>query len=429
MNLINNIKVKFKTEDSKKLLENFVSLSGLQIASYILPLITLPYLVRVLGPEKYGLIAFTGAFVSYFQIFTSYGFNLSATREISIYRDDKNKISEIFSAVMIIKVLLMILSFILLSIIVFSIDQFRKEWIIYFFTFGMVVGNVLFPVWFFQGMEKMKYITVLNVFAQLIFTISIFIFIKNTSDYILVPLLSSSGFLVAGFLGLIKAIKDFDLKLKFPGFKSINHQLKEGWHVFISTISISFYANSNIFILGLFTNTVTVSFYAIAEKIIIAVSGLLTPLSQTIYPHISKIAYNDEKKGLKIINKTISLFLGFTFILSLLLFLFAGFIINLLFGNQYADAVVILRILAFLPLVIGLSNVFGILFGFAFGKSGEISRIQFVVGVFYPLLLIPMTFYFADIGTAVSFLLVEIIITILFYRVYRKHKESILCKM
>ena len=210
----------------KRLAENFLSLSGLQAVNYLLPLITLPYLVRVLGPEKFGLIVFAQSFIEYFIILTDYGFNLSATREISIHRNNKEKVCEIFSSVMTVKFLLGTLSFIILALILIFIPKFRNDQLIYLFTFGMVLGNILFPVWFFQGMERMKYITILNIIAKGIFTVCIFIFIRKMADYPYVPLINSMGFLVAGGLSLRIVSKDFGIKFILPSFEAIKHQLK-----------------------------------------------------------------------------------------------------------------------------------------------------------------------------------------------------------
>ena len=144
------IKNLLNSPTKKRLIENFCSLSILQVLDYFLPLITLPYLVRILGPEKFGLIAFAQSLIVYFLVLTNYGFNLSATREISINREKEEKVSEIFSSVMIIKFLFGVLSFVILILMLFFIPKFGSNWLIYIFSFGIILGNILFPVWFFQ---------------------------------------------------------------------------------------------------------------------------------------------------------------------------------------------------------------------------------------------------------------------------------------
>ena len=142
------------TSDKKKLLKNWGALSFLQASNYLFPLITLPYIVRVLGPEKYGLVNFAAAFIGYLVTISDYGFNLSATKEISINRDNKTDINKIFSSVIFTKVFLGFLSVVFLVAIVHLFNIFYKNEELYYITFGIVVGNILFPQWFFQGVEK-----------------------------------------------------------------------------------------------------------------------------------------------------------------------------------------------------------------------------------------------------------------------------------
>ena len=144
--------------EGKIVLENFISLSSLQAINYFLPALLLPYLFRVLGPAKFGLIFFAQSFVQYFAILTDYGFSLSASRELALCRDRKTKMCEIFSSVMTVKLLLALVAFGILIAIVRFIPKFRADWQIYTLSFGAVLGNTLFPVWFFQGTEKMRHI-------------------------------------------------------------------------------------------------------------------------------------------------------------------------------------------------------------------------------------------------------------------------------
>ncbi|MGE5197504.1 MAG: oligosaccharide flippase family protein, partial [Deltaproteobacteria bacterium] len=239
-------------------MDNVASLSALQAITYILPVIILPYLFRVIGPEKFGLIAFAQAFVQYFMILTDYGFSISATKEISVCRNEHAKVCAAFSSVMTVKIALAFLSLAMLGTIVYLIPKFRNDWMVYIFSFGAVVGNTIFPVWFFQGTEKMKYIADLNIVGGIIFALFIFIFVRGPQDYLMVPLANSCVFLVTGVMGQYIVFRRFGVSFKFPGYKSVRRQLKAGWDIFISIAAINAYTTTRIFTVGLLTdNTIT----------------------------------------------------------------------------------------------------------------------------------------------------------------------------
>ncbi len=338
--------------DKKRLLENFFSLSVLQGANYILPLITLPYLVRVLGPEKFGLIAFAQAFIQYFNILTDYGFNLSATREISIHRDNIEKVSEIFSSVMIIKGALLILSFLIMTAIVFSFERFRRDWLVYYLTFGMVIGQTLFPVWFFQGMERMKYITFLNITAKLIFTVSIFLFVHRVSDYLYVPSINSLGYIVAGIGAILVITTRFDACFKMCKLSSIKYHLKQGWYTFVSMVGISMYNKNAIVVLGLFADHSIVGYFSIAKKIIDMVNSLASTISQAIYPYSMRNISSVVKGFLKKIGITIA---SISLLTGVMLFFGSDLIAKIFVGDSSYVTSQSIRLLSIVPLIIGIN--------------------------------------------------------------------------
>lgn len=376
--MLSSIKQKKISSTRKRLLSNFFSLSSIQMASYILPMITIPYLVRTLGVEKFGLIAFAQAMIQYFVIFTDYGFGLSATKEIAENRDNLKKLEEIFSAVMVIKILFIILSFMLLSILVLSFDQFHKEWKLYYLTFGIVLGQALFPVWFFQGIEKMHITALINILPKIFFTLSIFFIIKNESDYIYVPLINSLGFLLAGIVSLWLAFDKFNAHFSIPSKMQIIYQIKEGWHIFLGTISSNLAMLNITFILGILTNPTMVGYYAAVEKIIRPISSLVRPVINAIFPHLVKISKSNPQHAIRFSKKVAFFISAIMFIIGVLLFLFSDALVRFLFGEAFNASSIILKIMAFIPMLRALIEVNAVLNLIVFNFKEFYSKVLFV---------------------------------------------------
>ena len=167
--LLSNLKDKIKGTVFK----NYLYLLMIQGANFILPLITLPYLVRTLGVNKFGIVMVAHSFAILLTIVTEFGLDMSATRQVALIKDDKKKVSQYFFDVFFLKMFLVIIAFIVLLFFILIIDKFSQEYLVYFFSFGMVFGQAIFPAFFFRGIEEMKMITIINVLAKIIFTFSV----------------------------------------------------------------------------------------------------------------------------------------------------------------------------------------------------------------------------------------------------------------
>lgn len=399
-------------KNNRTIVGNIFSLGTLQIFNYVIPLITLPYVLRVLWPEKYWLISFMWAFVWYFLIIVNYWFSLTTTRDISIHRDDNKKVSVIFWNVITIKFILSILSFIVALIIVFSFEIFSQEYLVFLFSFLMIFGDVFFPIWMFQWMEKMKYITIINVIVKSLFLLPIFIFIKSVDDYYLIPLISSLSFITTWFIAFIMAIRVFNIQFIAPSIDSMKHHLIEWWHVFISWIFTSLYTTSTTFILWLFTNNTIVGYYASAEKIIKAIQWLIWTIIQAIYPNVSQKLKVSREKTIDFLQKITILIWCITLIMSLTLFFWAWIIVGILFWKEFLDSIIILQILSFMPFIIWIASVFVILTMLNFWYKKELSKIYIFYSIISIVISIPLTILYSWVWMAVSVVITEILITL-----------------
>ncbi len=405
--------INYMNENEKSRLKlNFLSLILLQVLNYGLPLLTLPFLLRALGPSNFGLLTFATATTAYFLIIIDYGFNFSATRQIALSRNSKEKISDIYSSIIIIKIGLILISFIFLNALIFSFDKFENDWSLYYLSFCAVITQSLFPVWLFQGLETMKQITIINTVSKLIFAFCIITFIHNENDYILVPIFNIIGNIFALTYSIFIIKNQLQIVFILPPIKSLMFQIQDGVHIFLSTVASGIYTLSSTFILGIFTNNTTVGYYAAADKLIQAAKGIYYPFSQVIYPYISKRLEEDKAKGLELLKKYT---LGISLLMiTITLFLYAtsDILIEALFGNKYSESVIILKILSPIPLVVALSNIYGILIMLNLGFKHQLLVILLIGACIGLPLNYIMVLTYGGVGTAMATLFTEVFITV-----------------
>lgn len=397
------------SNDASRIGKNFFFLTILQGANFLLPLITLPYLVRVLGTNLFGLVMFAQAFAMFFNVLVDFGFNLSATREVSIHRKNKSELSQLFSSVMLIKFLLIIISFFIITLIILVVPRFQADWQIYYLSFGMVIGQALFPVWYFQGMEKMKLITIINILAKSIFTILIFLLINDGKDYLYVPIFNTIGFLIAGILGLLLTVKE--IKIVRPNKAKTINFFKESSQLFVSNLSVTLYTTVNSILLGLLTNNTMVGIYSSMEKLVLAIKNLYTPFFQAIYPWIS------AKNKFQIIDVTKNLLLPlffFGFFVFILLVIGAKPILDFIYNDEIiSNFSNVFRILSPIAIFSALNMLFNTLMLSALKMYKERMKIMLISGITNIVIAIVLVSYFGIYGIAIAVTFTELLL--LFY--------------
>lgn len=286
--MVNKIKNKLKSKDGKTLLENFVSLSAIQLVGMVLPLITLPYVLRVMGFEKYGIIVFATALVAYFQSLTDFSFKITAVRDVAVFKDSQNKLNLIYSKVITIKTIFLLLSLLLIGLIVYLYPPFYEYKLIYGLCMLSLVGHTLFPEWFFQGIEKMRYITYLNVGIKVFFTLCVFVFIKTEEDFWIYPLLQSAGLIGAGLVGQLMLIYKYKLKFIWLPKRIIKNTITSNFPIFVNQFLPTLYNNTSIFLLGLFSVPTMVGIYNSILIVVNLAIALLEIVSRVFFPFLNR---------------------------------------------------------------------------------------------------------------------------------------------
>lgn len=400
-----------KSGEVKRLLENFFSLSILKLVNAILPFVTLPYLIKVLGFQQYGAIVLALSLITYFQAITDYGFNLSATREIAQHRHSNKQLIYIYNKTMISKIILLIFSLLCLCGLILLVPQFRADFLVYSLMCLMLIGQTLFPEWFFRGVEQMRYITVLDLVVKFSFTVGVFVLIKKPEDYWIYPLLYGTGFFLVSMIAHILILKKYKINFIFIKLNKILKNLKKNSSLFINQFMPNFYNNTTTFLIGMLLGNVTAGLFGSIRQITNILSVFNAVISMVFFPYLVR-----KKEKFYLFSKFY--LVGF-FVLTILLILIHPLIFNWL-GVVDNNLSVIFNMLSFGVFFIAVYSLYATNYLIPRGYDRVVLKNTLFISILGLISSYPLIKLFGLIGGAINIAFAQFLMGISSYFYYRK---------
>lgn len=330
--------------------KNALALVALQGVNYLIPLIILPYLVRVLGPTEYGNMGIAFSIIQYAILFTDFGFNLSISKKIAQNQSNKAIISELYINTISTKLVLSIVSAMIIYVLVLAFPKLYEIRNIILFGYLQVIASVFVPIWFFQGIEKASTYSFISIAVKLLIIPLTFLFVKEKSDAQIALFIQGSILLMTAFFAILYILKKKYISFSIPRVSIMSSLFKEASPIFLGTVAVSLYTLSTPLILGLMSDAEQVGFYSAADKLRGAFLGIFLVLGGVIYPRVSRLFLEDQNNAFLFIKKLIINASIILVISSLIFFLFSAEIAGVILGQQYLDSKVLIQIMS--PMII-----------------------------------------------------------------------------
>lgn len=422
------MKLPYKEILKNNTVKNGIWLYILQFFNTVFPLLTLPYVTRILGTNGYGIFSYALNIITYLQVIVEYGFNLSGAREIAIQESEKER-EKIYSRVVTAKLLLLSITIILTIGIIIVCHFSYEQTLTIIIMFLIVVGTAFTQTWLFQGKQKMKFVTISNSVIRIIFMLLIFLFVKEKEDLFIYSFLYAIVFLVIGIAQTFIIRKFFNYKYKICNFKECCKELKNGWYTFTTSAMSKVFTGISVTILGIIngSDASVVGIYSAIQKIPVAINMVYTPVGQAIFPYISKKYGIDYKFSMKLIKKLIKLVFLCMIIAIIVVLFFSYDIIKIAFGIEYTQyhlVLIPLIVWAFLGI---LNNLLGVQILVAQGKNKEYSEAFIISCISIVVLNIIFGILWNIYGVAIATMLSELILSISLIKkiFFKKKKEEV----
>ncbi len=341
-----------------RLFRNIGYLSLSQTANYLLPLVTIPYVTRIVGPVNYGLIEWATTLMLFFSAAVIYGFNYTATRHIAAATRNKQELNRIFQAVFYTRLFLFLLVLGLFLVLLLLVPRLREHHQLFLLAFPIVLGWALYPDFLFQGLQRFSVLALANTTVKLLAAALIFTVLREEKDYVLV--VAINGFAQVGVALLVLGYAQRQLQggaWRAPRWSAISQQLRQGWFAFLSHFFVRVYTFGSLIFLGFLLSDVELGLFAAASKLILVGQNfLLMPISGALYPHLAQLRAKKITLYHRAHRRFAWLILGFTGLVCAFVLIFPKFLIGLVFGTDYLDAAPLLQIMAPVYVLGGLSH-------------------------------------------------------------------------
>lgn len=341
-----------------KVFSNGVYLYVLQMFNMIVPLLTLPYITRILGDSQYGVFSKMLNYVTYCQTIVEYGFTLAGARKITLCNsiEERNKI---FSSITYSKILLTLISYSVVIVLTFTIAKNTTQKICMLILALMLVAETFTQTWIFQGMQYMRPIMLVSVISRSISTVCMFIFVKSADHLLLYASLYVSANLIAALFGTTIVMKKFQIKFTYINKGELFFTLKDGWPLFTTSFASKLCSGFAITSLGFFCTDAIVGGYSAVQKIPYILVMMFAPIGQVIYPFICRLYADDVNSGIKFLKISASIVLCVCMIGVVIIVILKDLLIGFAFGDAYlcyAELIIPLVIWMFFSIA---NNFFG----------------------------------------------------------------------
>jgi polysaccharide transporter, PST family len=408
-------------DGEKKLFKNFIILGLSYTSNLLIPLLLMPHFIKVLGIGQYGIIALAQAFMGYLNILVEYHFSIITVKEISMNRNDTFWLNKTFNTVIFTRILLALFSFIILLIAIRFYPPFQRNTYVVFTSYFIVLGQSVLPNWFFQGIENMTAIAVLNFIFKIIFVILAYLFVNSTKDTYLPNFLLGLTNFVAGILGICYIFKKYDFSFFIPHWTEILYQLKMGKLMYMSNMSVSIYVTINPIILGLYCSPIIIGQYSIAERILGVIRSIISMFFQISYPRVAVIMKENINAIAIFYKKTFRSFLWLLIFFCVLFFIWAKFVLDYFFYISSPEVVENVRLLLGIAIIVFLNIPYyqRLLIANLAHVANYVYMVGGTISVILNFILVPI---FGVYGSISTLYITEILVTTTLYYQASKYK-------